>query len=95
MKVPVFNGECDIEFLNAANASKRELPIVAQVLVQNRSGLIISDDIFSRLLTFSNVIMTGYQAFFAREALAHIATTTIDNLTRSEKEQAFENQVLG
>jgi hypothetical protein len=39
--------------------------------------------------------MTGYQAFFAREALAHIATTTIDNLTRSEKEQAFENQVLG
>ena len=69
--------------------------MVAQVLVQNRSGLIISDDIFSRLLAFSNVIITGHQAFFAHEALANIATTTIDNITTFEKEQALENQVLG
>jgi D-lactate dehydrogenase len=31
------------------------------------------DDVFARLLTFPNVIVTGHQAFFTREALARIA----------------------
>lgn len=44
------------------------------------SEQIISDDTFARLLTFPNVLVTGHQAFFTREALVMIATTTRQNL---------------
>ena len=35
-----------------------------EILFEDRSGLILSDDVFARLLTFPNVIITGHQAFF-------------------------------
>ena len=41
---------------------------------------IICDDSFERLLTFPNVVITGHQAFFTREAMQTIADTTIQNL---------------
>lgn len=44
------------------------------------SSRVIQDDVFSRLLTFPNVIVTGHQAFFTEEALAAIAATTISNV---------------
>lgn len=66
-----------------------------QIFFEDRSDLIISDDVFSRLLTFPNVIITGHQAFFTREALASIAATTIDNITKFEQGQKLENQVVG
>jgi D-lactate dehydrogenase len=65
-----------------------------QIFFEDRSGLIISDDVFSRLLTFPNVIVTGHQAFFTREALENIAATTIDNITRFESGQSLSNQVV-
>jgi D-lactate dehydrogenase len=66
-----------------------------QIFFEDRSGLIISDDVFSRLLTFPNVIITGHQAFFTREALENIAATTIDNITKFESGLAGENRVAG
>ncbi len=42
---------------------------------------VVDDDVFARLLTFPNVIVTGHQAFFTREALVAIAETTVANLT--------------
>ncbi len=54
------------------------------------SGLILSDDVFARLLTFPNVIINGHQAFFTREALLNIAVTTIDNITKFENNQPLE-----
>jgi hypothetical protein len=33
---------------------------------EDLSGTVIQDDVFSRLLTFPNVIVTGHQAFFTR-----------------------------
>ncbi len=45
------------------------------------SGEVIQDDVFARLLTFPNVVITAHQAFFTREALNAIATTTIRNLS--------------
>jgi D-lactate dehydrogenase len=47
---------------------------------EDRSASIIADDLFTRLLTFPNVVITGHQAFFTAEAVAHIAETTIANL---------------
>lgn len=47
---------------------------------EDRSTSVIADDVFSRLLTFPNVIITGHQAFFTAEAVAGIAETTMRNL---------------
>jgi D-lactate dehydrogenase len=44
------------------------------------SGAAIQDDVFARLLTFPNVVVTGHQGFFTEDALAAIASTTLANL---------------
>jgi D-lactate dehydrogenase len=44
------------------------------------SSEMIDDDVLARLLTFPNVLITSHQAFFTREALHNIATTTLNNL---------------
>jgi D-lactate dehydrogenase len=61
-----------------------------EIFFEDRSGLILGDDVFARLLTFPNVIITGHQAFFTREALLNIAATTIDNITKFENNQPLE-----
>ncbi|MCO5172292.1 MAG: 2-hydroxyacid dehydrogenase [Planctomycetes bacterium] len=53
----------------------------------------IQDDVFARLLTFPNVIVTGHQAFFTREALARIAETTLANVTEVERTGTSPNRV--
>ena len=61
-----------------------------EIFFEDRSGLILSDDVFARLLTFPNVIITGHQGFFTREALLNIAGTTVDNITKFENNQPLE-----
>ena len=51
----------------------------ADLFFENLSGQVLQDDVFARLLTFPNVIITGHQGFFTREALEAIARTTIEN----------------
>lgn len=51
---------------------------------EDLSDTVIQDDVFSRLLTFPNVLVTGHQAFFTREAVGQIAATTIANLDALE-----------
>lgn len=46
----------------------------------DRSSDIIDDDIFQRLMTFPNVIVTGHQGFFTVEALREISEVTLRNL---------------
>jgi len=41
---------------------------------------VIQDDVFARLLTFPNVVISAHQAFFTREALTVIAETTLKNI---------------
>lgn len=48
---------------------------------EDLSDRVIHDDVFTRLLTFPNVLITGHQAFFTAEALAEIAATTVANIT--------------
>lgn len=52
---------------------------------EDQSGEVIQDDVFARLLTFPNVLITGHQAFFTSNALTQIARTTLQNLTDLER----------
>jgi len=53
----------------------------ADLFFEDLSETVIQDDIFARLLTFPNVLVTGHQAFFTADALAGIAATTVANIT--------------
>jgi D-lactate dehydrogenase len=44
----------------------------------------VTDDVFSRLLTFPNVLVTGHQAFLTDRALNNIAETTLASLAEFE-----------
>lgn len=57
----------------------------AGLFFRDLSGQVIQDDVFARLLTFPNVVITGHQAFFTEQALAAIAQTTIGNITAFER----------
>ncbi|MDO8883338.1 MAG: 2-hydroxyacid dehydrogenase [Pseudotabrizicola sp.] len=48
---------------------------------EDLSDSFIPDDVFARLLTFPNVLITGHQGFFTREALEAIAEITVANIT--------------
>ncbi|MBP6717414.1 MAG: 2-hydroxyacid dehydrogenase [Rhodoferax sp.] len=48
------------------------------------SGEVLQDDVFARLLTFPNVLITGHQAFFTEDALTAIAETTLANINAFE-----------
>ena len=51
---------------------------------QDLSSTVIQDDVFARLLTFPNVLVTAHQGFFTHEAMTHIADTTLTNLDAFE-----------
>lgn len=52
----------------------------SELFFHDHSADIIGDDVFQRLMTFPNVLVTGHQGFFTREAMEEIARTTWDNL---------------
>jgi D-lactate dehydrogenase len=57
------------------------------------SGQIVQDDVFMRLLTFPNVLVTAHQGFLTREALANIAETTLMNISSFERGQGTLHRV--
>ena len=65
----------------------------SEIFFEDLSGTILRDDIFTRLLTFPNVIITGHQGFFTREALDNIARTTIGNITQFDETGSAANAV--
>lgn len=52
----------------------------ADLFFEDLSEQLVQDDIFQRLLTFPNVLITGHQGFFTHEALEAIAHTTLQNI---------------
>lgn len=46
---------------------------------QDHSSEVITDDKLALLLSYTNVLVTSHQAFFTREAMENIATTTLQN----------------
>jgi D-lactate dehydrogenase len=66
----------------------------AALFFEDRSDEIIDDDQFARLLTFPNVLITAHQAFLTNEALAAIASTTVDNVLTVLAGEVSPNQVI-
>lgn len=65
----------------------------ADLFFEDLSGNVIQDDVFSRLLTFPNVLITAHQAFFTSNALEEIARVTMANVTAFAEGQALTNAV--
>ncbi|WP_438765045.1 2-hydroxyacid dehydrogenase [Kushneria sp. TE3] len=61
---------------------------------KDRSSEIIDDDVFSRLMTFPNVLVTGHQGFFTVEALREIAQVTLNNLLCLSRGAHCENALM-
>ncbi len=80
--------EALIEALRAGRIAGVGLDVYEEeegVFFQDRSDTVITDDTLARLMTFPNVLVTGHQAFFTREAITTIAETTIRNITDFEE----------
>lgn len=65
----------------------------ADLFFEDLSNEIISDDLFQRLLTFPNVLVTGHQAFLTEEALDAIARTTLASIADAEAGSPLDNRV--
>ncbi|MBF9236137.1 2-hydroxyacid dehydrogenase [Hymenobacter sp. BT683] len=57
------------------------------------SNKVIQDDVFMRLLSFNNVLITGHQAFFTSDALHNIAQITLQNISDFEQGRVLTNAV--
>ncbi len=65
-----------------------------QLFFQDLSSQVITDDVFARLLTFHNVIVTAHQAFFTSEALRAISETTLSNITAFARGERSGNELF-
>ena len=66
----------------------------SELFFKNHSDDINQDDIFSRLVSFKNVLITGHQGFFTQEALTEIANITLQNAFEVTQGKSLTNEVL-
>ncbi len=88
--------EAVIQALKAQKISALGLDVYEQesdLFFEDLSNQIIQDDTFERLMTFPNVIVTGHQAFFTKDALQNIAETTLGNIADCEQGHPCPNEV--
>lgn len=64
-----------------------------ELFFKDLSDRVIKDDVFMRLLTFPNVMITAHQGFFTEEAVRNIAETTIGNITAFETDEGELHEV--
>lgn len=62
-----------------------------KLFFRDLSAGIIEDDVISRLMSFSNVLITAHQGFFTREALTKIAVVTLSNISALLKNENVRN----
>jgi D-lactate dehydrogenase len=90
------DGEALIDGLKSGQIGAAALDVYEQeadFFFEDLSGEVIQDDVLQRLLTFPNVLLTGHQAFFTRDALTAIAGTTIASITAFDRGEPLANQV--
>jgi D-lactate dehydrogenase len=85
---PLLDSQAAVRALKSGKLSALGLDVYEEegdLFFEDLSNRVIQDDIFSRMLTFPNVIITGHQAFFTQRALEAIAHDTLANITAFEK----------
>jgi len=65
----------------------------ASLFFKDLSSTVIPDDVIQRLVSFPNVIVTGHQAFFTREALGTILATTLASISDFERGRSLANEI--
>jgi len=65
----------------------------SELFFEDLSSEIIQDDVFERLLTFPNVLITAHQGFFTSDALESIANTTLENIAVFSEGKQMKNEV--
>lgn len=65
----------------------------AGLFFRDHSSTVLQDDVFARLLSFSNVLITGHQAFFTHEALTEIAETTVSSVVAMANNEVLTHEV--
>ena len=60
---------------------------------EDLSETVIQDDVFVRLQTFPNVLITAHQAFFTKEAIHNITQTTFDNIKEYMLRGSSQNEI--
>lgn len=76
--------EAAIEALKSGQLGGMAIDVYEQeagLFFKDLSSTVIPDDVIQRLVSFPNVILTGHQAFFTREALAQILDTTLASVS--------------
>ena len=64
-----------------------------ELFFEDKTFEIRTDDVFARLTTFPNVVITGHQAYFTEEAVQAIARITLENITAYESGAELVNAV--
>lgn len=88
--------EAAIEALKSGQLGGLALDVYEQeadLFFRDLSNTIIADDVFQRLLSFPNVIVTGHQAFFTQEAISTICETTINSITQFANGQPLTDEI--
>lgn len=70
----------------------------SDIFFNDHTGEILEDDVFTRLVNYPNVLVTGHQGFLTREAISSICAQTLGNLqefvTAKESGTAFADLKL-
>ncbi len=85
---PLIDTEAVIEALKSGQLGYLAIDVYeeeADIFFHDLSDQVIQDDVFARLLTFPNVIVTSHQAFFTKNALEQIGSVTMTNVTGFEQ----------
>ena len=88
--------EAAIEALKSGQLGGLALDVYEQegaVFFRDLSSTIVTDDVLQRLVAFPNVIVTGHQAFFTREAIGTISETTLRSATEFVRKAPLSNEI--
>ena len=88
--------EAAIEALKAGQLGGMAIDVYEQeagLFFRDLSSTVIVDDVIQRLVSFPNVIVTGHQAFFTREALGTILDTTLTSIAEFAAGRPLANEI--
>jgi D-lactate dehydrogenase len=88
--------EAVIEALKSGHLGGLALDVYEQeagLFFRDLSGTVITDDVLQRLISLPNVIVTGHQAFFTREAITTICETTLRSVTEFATGKPLSNEI--